>query len=121
MKNDDDWPTTTRTVEKIEQEKKELAEGKPTPITDAAKERKNNNHNNKNHKATSTTTKAKKEKGPKSKSEFADDFVPYPDTGHDMEQLMNFPEHKQKAVLGEHWPEFQKKYLKDKDEDEEED
>jgi hypothetical protein len=97
---DTDWPTTTRTVEKKEQEKKELEEGKPTPMTDAAIGKKNNNHK----------TKASVSKEPK--TEFADDFVPYPDTGHDMEQLMSWGEDKQRAVLGKNWPDFKKRYLK---------
>jgi len=104
-----DWPTTTRTVEKIDQEKKELAEGKRTPITDAAKKRIKGEK--RAYKKRTSSGTSKKTKGPK-KSEFADDFVPYPDTGHDMEQLMNFPEHKQQAVLGKNWPDFKKRYLK---------
>ena len=110
-----DWPTTTRTVEKIEQEKTELAEGKHTPIADAArarikKEKKADAAKTTGKRTYTKKSKAKKAKGPK--SEFPDDYVPYPDTGHDMEQLMNFPEHKQQAVLGKNWPDFKKKYLK---------
>jgi len=117
--NRNDWPTTTRTVEKMEQEKNELAEGKPTPMANAARERIKKEKKADAAKAKGKRTytkrgtggKSKKEKGPK-KSEFADDFVPYPDTGHDMEQLLSWGEDKQKAVLGKNWPDFKKKYLK---------